>query len=265
MRRADAVAGRDARKQGRAAPPAIGGVLGREAPDIESSSEDYARRFAGPVGEHFLALQARLTLELLAPFPGASVLDVGGGHAQLAGPLQEAGFAVTVAGSSEACRARLDRFAPGVAFRACDLLALPFPDRSFDVAIAFRLLTHLECWRDLVRELARVARRAVVVDYPDLRSFNLLYSVLFSAKRAAEGNTRTFRCYRPGELPRELARHGFGEPAFRRQYFLPMVVHRVVGQAGFTRASERASAALGLTRAFGSPVILRTTRNGGAA
>ncbi len=265
MRRADAVAGQDEHRRGpAAASPRIGGVLGREAPDIESSSEDYARRFEGPVGEHFLALQARLTLSLLAPFPGATVLDVGGGHAQLAGPLQEAGYKVTVAGSSEACRARLDRLAPGVDFRACDLSALPFPDRSFDVAIAFRLLTHLERWRDLAGELARVARRAVVVDYPDLCSFNLFYSVLFRAKRAAEGNTRTFRCYAPGELPRELARHGFGEATFRRQFFLPMVVHRVVGRAGFTRASERASAALGLTRAFGSPVILRMTRGGGA-
>ena len=35
----------------------------REGADVESSSELYARRFAGPVGQWFLQLQARLTLE----------------------------------------------------------------------------------------------------------------------------------------------------------------------------------------------------------
>ena len=35
----------------------------REDADVESSSELYARRFAGPVGQWFLELQARLTLE----------------------------------------------------------------------------------------------------------------------------------------------------------------------------------------------------------
>lgn len=266
-RRSEIVSTGEGEHQGRAATPWLGGVRGSETPDIESSSEAYAGRFAGPVGECFLALQERLTLELLAPFPGATVLDVGGGHAQLAGPLVRAGYAVTVAGSSEVCRARLDRLLPGdaVEFRACDLLALPYPDRSFDVALSFRLLSHMDRWRELLAELARVARLAVVLDYPDLRSFNLLYGSLFRLKWAAEGDTRTFRCFPPGAVRAELARHGFGEAAFRRQFFLPMVVHRVVGRAGFTRATEGLSAALGLTRALGSPVILRATRGGGAA
>ncbi|MDQ2673475.1 MAG: methyltransferase, partial [Chloroflexota bacterium] len=72
----------------------------REDADVESSSEAYARRFAGPVGQWFLELQARLTLESLAGLPpGATILDVGGGHAQLAPPLVEAGYRVTVVGS----------------------------------------------------------------------------------------------------------------------------------------------------------------------
>ncbi|HEX9203914.1 MAG TPA: class I SAM-dependent methyltransferase, partial [Vicinamibacteria bacterium] len=69
---------------------------GREDADRETSSEEYARRFAGPLGAFFLEVQARTALELLRPWPGASVLDVGGGHAQIAGPLADAGHAVTV-------------------------------------------------------------------------------------------------------------------------------------------------------------------------
>jgi SAM-dependent methyltransferase len=243
----------------------VSGVAVPIAPDIETASEDYARRFAGEVGRYFLDVQAETVLELLAPWPLAQiprVLEVGGGHAQLAGPLIERGFQVTVTGSDESCRERLDRsLAPGsFGFQVCDAAALPFPDRSFDVVLAVRLLTHLEGWREALAEMCRVAGRAVIVDYPDTRSFNRLYGALFAWKKAIEGNTRTFRRFSPREVIDECARHGFGRPVVRRQFFIPMVVHRAAGRAGISRVLERASGALGLTRAFGSPVVLRVER-----
>ncbi len=79
----------------------------REDADVETSSEGYARRFAGPVGRFFLDRQAEATLALLRLFPGASVLDVGGGHGQVTGPLVEAGYEVTVLGSDASCEARV--------------------------------------------------------------------------------------------------------------------------------------------------------------
>src|SRR5262245_1315858 len=108
----------------------IARVSEREEADVETSSDAYARRFAGPVGRFFLDVQARTTLELLRPFAGASVLDVGGGHAQLAVPVAEAGHPVTVYGSRDACGDRVrDLVAAGrAAFRAGDLLHAPWPD-----------------------------------------------------------------------------------------------------------------------------------------
>src|SRR3954467_14158863 len=80
----------------------------REDADIGTSSEDYARRFTGAVGRWFIETQTRITLGFLGALPvGASVLDVGGGHAQITPPLLEAGYEVTVAGSDPSCRARL--------------------------------------------------------------------------------------------------------------------------------------------------------------
>jgi SAM-dependent methyltransferase len=234
--------------------------------DVKTSSEDYARRFTGPVGRYFLKTQAEITLRLLAPWPQARVLDVGGGHAQLAPPLVARGHAVTVVGSRAVCRDRLDRELPAgtFEFRACDLLDLPFPDRSFDVGLSFRLLAHEERWRQLIAELARVAGRAVIVDYSDTRSSNALYGPLFRWKKRIEGNTRTFITFRPGEVAAELARHGFGRPVEVRQFFVPMVVHRtlgsVLGTAAPSRVLEAVSSGLGLTRALGSPVILRVER-----
>lgn len=237
-----------------------------ETADVETSSEEYASRFAGAVGRFFLKTQEDATLRLLAPWPRARVLDVGGGHAQLAPSLAARGHAVTVVGSREVCRERLDReMPPGTfEFQACDLLDLPFPDRSFDVVLAFRLLAHVPRWRELIAELARVADRAVIVDFSDSRSFNALYGPLFQWKKKIEGNTRTFITFRPGEVRTELARHGFRLPVEVRQFFAPMVVHRALGKALRTAAPSRVleavSSGLGLTRALGSPVILRAQR-----
>ena len=79
-----------------------------EDADVSSSSDDYARRFAGAVGQWFLDIQTGITLDLLRELPpAASVLDVGGGHAQVAPPLIAAGYDVTVIGSDSQCSARL--------------------------------------------------------------------------------------------------------------------------------------------------------------
>ena len=137
---------------------------------------------------------------------------------------------------------------------------MPYPDRSFDVVVSLRLLAHVERWQDLVAELCRVASHAVILDFSDSRSFNQLYGPLFPWKKAVEGNTRTFHIFKPGEVAAEAARHGFVRPAERRQFFLPMVVHRTLKSGLFSRVSERVSSALGLTRWLGSPIVLRMER-----
>jgi len=108
--------------------------IGDAAPDVATSSDDYARRFARPVGEWFLSVQEQACLDLVRPWRGGSVLDVGGGHAQVAVPLAREGYAVTVLGSTPECRERLDRAAGRagveVAFEAGSVVELPYADRS---------------------------------------------------------------------------------------------------------------------------------------
>ncbi|HEY6547702.1 MAG TPA: class I SAM-dependent methyltransferase [Vicinamibacteria bacterium] len=240
-----------------------------EQADVETSSEGYARRFAGPVGEWFLGVQERTTLELLGAWPGATVVDVGGGHAQTAPPLARAGYAVTVVGSEPSCATRLQAHlgsasAPSrpVQFETADLLRLPFADRSFDVALSYRLLPHVTRWRELVGELARVARSVVVVDYPTRRSLNLVAEGLFAVKKGVEGNTRPFTVFEDREIEAAFAAHGFRVTARRPQFFWPMALHRALGAAPFSRALEAAAAGLGLRHLLGSPVILRLERRG---
>lgn len=239
------------------------GVGSPEQADVETSSTDYARRFAGPVGRWFLDVQAQTTRELLASWPGASVADVGGGHGQVAAFLAEAGYAVTVVGSRPVCAERLrDLVLAGrLRFQAADLLQLPFPDRHFDLALSYRLLPHVDRWPELVGELCRVARRAVIVDYPTRRSVNTVAAPLFGLKKGVEGNTRPFAVFADTEIEAAFAAHGFRTTARRPQFFWPMALHRGLGVAPVSRALEGAASLLGLRRALGSPVILRLERS----
>jgi SAM-dependent methyltransferase len=236
----------------------------RETADVETSSDTYARRFSGAVGAWFLEVQARVTLDLVRAWPGATVIDVGGGHGQLTGPLVEAGYDVTVFGSAEVCRERVRDWvdAGHARFASGDLLRLPFPDASFDVAISYRLLPHVTLWPALVAELARVARRAVIVDYPTSRSVNVFSPLLFRLKKGMEKDTRPFTVFRDADLVAAFAARGFQATARRPQFFFPMAVHRAVGAIHVARALEAVARALGLVDAFGSPVILRLERSG---
>ncbi len=234
----------------------------REDADVETSSEDYARRFAGTVGEYFLAVQARTTLALLAP--RAAVLEVGGGHGQLTGALVDAGHEVTVFGSKDVCRERVRPWVDTgrARFQAGDLLQLPFGDGSFDVALAFRLLPHVTRWADLVGELCRVTRSAVIVDYPTRRSLNALGGAFFGLKKGLEGNTRPFTVFRDLDVVAAFQAHDFEPGARRPQFFFPMALHRALGLAPLSRVLEGLAGVTGLTHAFGSPVILEAQRRG---
>jgi 2-polyprenyl-3-methyl-5-hydroxy-6-metoxy-1,4-benzoquinol methylase len=235
------------------------------APDVETASEDYARRFAGPVGAWFLQVQARIMLDLLARWPAARVLDFGGGHGQLAGALVEAGHDVTVFGSPGACAERLRPWLDGrrARYEAGDLRRAPWPDRAFDVVVSFRLLPHVAAWRALTGELCRLARHAVVIDYPTARSVNAAADALFGLKKAVEGNTRPFIVFADAEIRQALAAAGFAVTARRAEFFFPMALHRAVGAAWVARGLEAGARAVGLTRALGSPVVLCAERHGG--
>lgn len=241
-------------------PDSIGPYL--ETADIETASDDYATRFSGLVGKYFLDVQAQITLDLLKDIPRASVLDVGGGHAQLTMPLVKNGYSVTVTGSAESCRSRLDRYCEPGSFRymTCDSLHLPFQDHEFDVVMAFRLLPHASQWQRLIQEMCRVARKVVILDYPDKRSVNILYDLLFTIKKNMEGNTRTYTLFSRDEIRQELRKNNFNAPIFQPEFFVPMVIHRKLQSPSTSRVLEGFFRMVGLTKLFGSPIIMRSDR-----
>lgn len=236
-----------------------------ETADIETSSDDYATRFSGDVGAWFLKLQEQATLKLLKPYPGATILDVGGGHGQTTEALVNAGYRVTVLGSDESCMNRIRSFVDSgqVAFKVGNVIDLPYEARSFDVVLSYRLVPHVERWQELLTDFARVADKAVIVDYPELRSFNMITPLLFGMKKQMEGNTREYTLFRRQQLLDVFDAHGFAYSARVPEFFLPMVLHRKLKQVGVSQALEGISRTLGLTWLFGSPVIMKVTRKDG--
>jgi len=241
-----------------------------ETADIETSSEAYASRFSGPTGAWLLRVQSAATLAMLAPYPNASVLEVGGGHGQLTSGLIAAGHTVTVLGSDESCQTRIRSLVETgqCQFDVGNVLALPYADNSFDVVISYRFLAHVEQWQQFLSELARVAKRAVLVDYPTLRSVNYITPLLFSFKKGVEGNTRPYTCYDETKLLNYAQSLGLSVGNSRQerqhqryaQFFWPMVLHRMLGKPQISSVLEGGARQLGLSKQFGSPVILKLTK-----
>lgn len=237
-----------------------------ESPDIHSASDGYAQRFAGEAGEWLLSIQEAGLLRMFSSLPDrAEVLDIGGGHGQIAAPLVRQGHSVTVTGSTAACSARLTEMVDAglCRFEVSDLLNLPFADQSFDVVTCFRIVTHVDDWKRLLAELSRIARVGVIIDYPTIHSLNALTPMLFSLKKRAEGNTRTYRCFDEKELLAEFASNGFVFGERFAQFLFPMVLHRKLGQPRVSEALESMARRGGLSDRWGSPVILKVMREKG--
>ncbi len=235
-----------------------------EDADVETASAGYASRFASPVGEWMLATQAAITADLLRDLPGASVLDVGGGHGQIAPGLADRGHRVSVVASSPAAVATTLRPAIDsgrVNLLTGDLRNPPVGAKSIDAVVSYRLLAHARDLPGLVAGLCRPARGAVIVDYATTRSFNALADLFFGAKKQVEQNTRPFLVMSDAEISALFRLNGFHLRQRRPQFFWPMALHRALGSPGLSRGLEAAARALGLKALFGSPVIARFDRD----
>jgi ubiquinone/menaquinone biosynthesis C-methylase UbiE len=223
-----------------------------------------ALRFGGPIGELLAVTQDRVIAEFLAPLDRLLVLDVGTGTGRAAIALARRGARVTGVDAStemlDVARTRAAASGADVRFDAGDAHALPFGDRSFDAAVSLRVLMHTPEWRKALGELCRVSRARVVFDYPSARS---LAAVQALVRRIAAGlgrQTEAYRVFSPAVIRAALESQGFRITGVHRQFVLPIAVHKAVGSARMTEASERALAAVGLNRAFGSPVTLVAER-----
>ena len=233
-----------------------------ETADQETSSDLYASRFSGAVGSYFLERQSSI-IERFLKDKTKSVLEVGGGHGQLIPTYLKLGLNTTVVGSNLNCKKRIQTFLDSnhIAFIEAPLNDLPFKNFQFDTAVAIRLLTHSHDWKKLVKELCRVAKTQVIIDYPSKCSSNIFYSLLYPLKKASEKTTRTFYVFTDSEIINAFSNEGFTVQYKEPQFFLPMVIYRKVGSAFFARSLESIFSLTGLTKMFGSPTLISFVRS----
>ena len=225
-----------------------------EAPDIETASTEYAKRFSGEWGKYLLSRQEKMVSECLPKAHQQALLSVGGGHAQLAGLYTRRTFDLTVYGSDGASVELLKPY--NVQYQSGNILDLPFADNAFDVVVAIRLLTHLKDWPKMLEEMCRVSRGQIIIEYPSSRSLNFISPILFRLKKRIETDTRTFRLFNDSEIKAELTRHGYQVEFRRGQFFFPLVVHRMLKSHWLLQRFESLLALLRLSCLFGSPVIM---------
>jgi hypothetical protein len=105
-----------------------------------------------------------------------------------------------------------------------------------------------------------VARTAVLIDYPAVRSINWIAPYLFTLKKNFEGNTRPFTCFSETELLEVFGEFGFVRRDRYPEFFLPMILHKIFKWPLLSSQAEALFRLLGITSCLGSPVILKLVR-----
>lgn len=133
----------------------------------ETRNLDKFERDQGIEARLVARFRVRLEREVIALAP-ATLLDAGCGEGVVTGWLAAALPEASITGADGRADALDDlrRRAPGVRAVQADLYDLPFAAGEFDVVVCTEVLEHLERPRDALRELARVARRHVVITVP---------------------------------------------------------------------------------------------------
>ena len=121
----------------------------------ESAYDNFMGRFSVPLGPVFA--------DFAGIAPGQRVLDVGAGTGALTSELVRRGAIPAAADPSPSFVAALRRRVPGIEVQEAPAEALPWPDESFDAALAQLVITFMRDAAAGVAEMRRVVRPGGVV------------------------------------------------------------------------------------------------------
>lgn len=130
----------------------------------EQTAAAYDETHVSEADEHHVALGWLASIIKMQKFD--SLLDVGCGTGRGLRFLKANAISIKMTGIEPVSSLRqvgLNSGLTGSEIMDGDALAIPFPDRSFDVVCAFAILHHIKDHRRVVREMCRVARRAVFI------------------------------------------------------------------------------------------------------
>ncbi len=230
--------------------------------DLHSSSPEYAKRFSGVAGTWLLKIQNQLIDQFLSKHSFQNGIDVGGGHAQVIPVLLKYSSQITLLASSrEACGAAEQLIQESkIKVATSNLLDFSSEYNNYDLVSCFRIISHCDDWKKLISELCQASSDLVLIDYPTLRSSNILYFISFFLKRRIEGNTREFISFWDSEIKQEFRKHGFQRIYREAQFVMPMGLHRAMKNPKISGLIEKTCSLLGLRNLFGSPIVAGFSR-----
>lgn len=200
---------------------------------IGNHYDKYASK--NPIARRLMAGFMRALDAALPASTPATVLEIGVGEGEIAGRVHERYPGATIVGLDLPDPALAgewrDRPLHGV---FTDAAALPVRDRSIDLVLAIEVLEHLPQPDDALRELARVARRDVVLSVPREPVWRAL-NLVRGSYLAAGGNT-------PGHIQHWSA-SGFRD-LVGRHFEVVAVAHPLPWTLVQARARPRADAGL---------------------
>jgi len=153
----------------------------REYWQTEAQAEHYERnRFGDPWSRAYRFVEERTIRRALRALARCGrILDTACGTGRITTLLVDEGFAEVVGSDvSTAMMAVAKRHLPQIEFFQGDATRLPFDENSFDAVTCIGLLMHLDAATRVaaLRELARISRRHVVVQYGCVGAFQRLQS-----------------------------------------------------------------------------------------
>jgi ubiquinone/menaquinone biosynthesis C-methylase UbiE len=128
---------------------------------------------------------------------------------------------------------RLSSGFPEIKVESADALALPYADRQFDVSILCLTLHHFDDagQRTLLRELARVSRRAVIISELERHRLNYLGARLLAATwwrrnriTRHDGPLSVLRAFTSEELAAVAQNAGFDSFRVDRDFFFRLLL-----------------------------------------
>ncbi len=132
-----------------------------------SNHAKYVDAQSNPVVRALMARLFRAVARPLAAFEPTSMLDAGCGEGHA---LDELGAAIPERyvgiDANATCVAYCKERYPQRSFQTSSVLELPFANEEFDVVLCMEVLEHLDKPTQAIRELARVAKKGIVLSVP---------------------------------------------------------------------------------------------------
>ena len=127
-------------------------------------AEQYDARFEKPGTRYRLDLEIKLILDLMAPYSGSRILDIGCGTGLSLEPLLDRGLNLTGIDASPYMLDKAhERLGNQVALHRGVAEDLPFEDNAFDTALFFTSLEFMDRPAKAIEEACRVAKDQVII------------------------------------------------------------------------------------------------------